>query len=147
MKSKVIYIISLIVTSWLLQFGQIWWLFVLPALLWSWIFSFDRKYLYFFAAFISIFFLWTSQAFWIDVQNTHILSQRVGTLFGGIGGYGIMVVTGLFGGAIGGLSALLGAQLRSMVTKASQDDPPGEEYLDLEDIKNLSPEDRDKDFV
>ena len=136
----------LIIISWLLQLTGIWWLFILPAIILSWIIDMKRPIHYFLWAFIGIFLLWTLQALVIDVQNNHILSQRMGTLLGGIGGYGIMIVTGLYGGLIAGLSAMLSSQLhKNYYTKTTPE--PLEEYIDLKDIQDLDADDPGKDFV
>ena len=143
--NKLIYLIVLIILSWILQFTGIWWLFILPAIGLSWVFNLKRPILYFLWAFVGIFLLWTLQALVIDVQNDRILSQRMGTLLGGIGGYGIMIVTGLYGGLIAGLAAMLSAQIRNnyfIKTKNTL-----EEYINLKDIQELDGNDTKKDFI
>jgi hypothetical protein len=65
------------------------------------------------AGFLGIFVMWGLLASWIDVQNNHILSQKIAQLLP-LGGSSIMLilVTALIGALVGGLAALSGSSLR-----------------------------------
>lgn len=66
------------------------------------------------AGFSGVFILWAGLAWWIDLQNQGILSQKVASILP-LGGntYAIIAVTGLIGGLIGGFAAMTGSFLRS----------------------------------
>ena len=68
----------------------------------------------FISGFLGIFLLWGGLAFWIDVKNNGVLSQKIAELFS-LGGSSILLilVTGFVGGLIGGFSAMSGSSLRS----------------------------------
>lgn len=65
------------------------------------------------AGFLGMFLAWGGLSFWIDWQNTSILSKQVATLFPLQGSSAaLLLITGLVGGLIGGASALSGSYLR-----------------------------------
>jgi hypothetical protein len=67
----------------------------------------------FLAGFIGIFLLWASIAFWIDVNNESILSQKVALLFP-LGGSSVLLIliTAFVGGLVGGFAAMAGSSIR-----------------------------------
>ena len=52
--------------------------------------------------------VWGSYAIWLDVANEGLLSGRIGELFAGIGSAGVLAVTVLLGGLLGGMGSLTG---------------------------------------
>ncbi|MDX1476058.1 MAG: hypothetical protein R3301_00075 [Saprospiraceae bacterium] len=64
-----------------------------------------------------IFVAWAVMAGWIDSQNHSILSQRIGTLLGGLSPVLLILVTALIGGLVGGLAGLTGAYAGNEVRK------------------------------
>ncbi|HMG68826.1 MAG TPA: hypothetical protein VK588_14105 [Chitinophagaceae bacterium] len=68
----------------------------------------------FLAGFLGVFILWGFLAWWIDMKNEHVLSQKVAQIFP-LGGssFAIILVTAFIGGLVGGLAALTGSFLRS----------------------------------
>lgn len=56
--------------------------------------------------------LWGGYAAILNAQNTGILSARIGTLFGGISGMLLVLITGLFGGVFAALGAWTGSLAR-----------------------------------
>ena len=68
------------------------------------------------AGFVSILICWGLLAFLIDTQNDSILSSRMATLFP-LGGSSalLILITGVVGAIIGGLSALSGSFLRKYI--------------------------------
>ncbi|THU32438.1 hypothetical protein FAM09_26970 [Niastella caeni] len=77
------------------------------------LFIYQKPGMAYLAGFVSILLLWALLAWWIDTQNDSILSTRMATLFP-LGGSSalLILITGLVGGIIGGLSALSGNFLR-----------------------------------
>ncbi len=57
-------------------------------------------------------FLWGGYAAILNVQNDGILSARIGTLFGGLSGGLLVLITGLFGAVFAALGAWTGALAR-----------------------------------
>ncbi len=66
----------------------------------------------FLSGFIGIFLLWGIVAFWIDVKNGSILSQKIGQLFP-LGGSSILLIliTAFVGGLVGSFAAMAGASI------------------------------------
>ncbi len=61
---------------------------------------------------IILFVIWFTYAFYLNHQNEGILSARVGVLFQGVGGFNLIIISGIIGAIIGGLSALTGSLFR-----------------------------------
>lgn len=68
----------------------------------------------FLAGFLGVFILWTFLAWWIDIKNEHILSQKIAGIFP-LGGssFAIILITALIGALVGGFAALSGSYLRN----------------------------------
>ncbi len=67
----------------------------------------------FLAGFLGIFLLWSVLAFWIDTQNSSILSHRIAQLFPLNGSSVLLIlVTALVGGLVAGFAAMAGTSLR-----------------------------------
>ncbi|MDB5196467.1 MAG: hypothetical protein JWP88_838 [Flaviaesturariibacter sp.] len=67
----------------------------------------------FLAGFAGIFLLWAILAFWIDVQNNHVLSQKIAQLFKlGNASVLLILITALIGALVGGFAAMSGSSLR-----------------------------------
>lgn len=77
------------------------------------VFIYQKPGMAYLAGFLSILLLWVLLAWWIDAQNDSILSKRIATLFP-LGGSSFMLIliTGIVGAIVGGLSALSGNFLR-----------------------------------
>ncbi|HNA95664.1 MAG: hypothetical protein IT248_05765 [Chitinophagaceae bacterium] len=67
----------------------------------------------FLSGFLGLFLLWGGLAFWIDMKNDHILSQKIAAILP-LGGNSILLilVTALVGGLVAGFAALSGSFLR-----------------------------------
>ena len=65
------------------------------------------------SGFLGIFLLWAGLAWWIDIKNQSILSQKVATLFP-LGGSVLMLVliTAFIGALVAGFAALTGSFIR-----------------------------------
>lgn len=68
----------------------------------------------FLSGFLGLFLLWGVLAFWIDMKNDHILSQKIAAILP-LGGNSILLilVTALVGGLVAGFAALSGSFLRA----------------------------------
>jgi hypothetical protein len=63
----------------------------------------------FLAGFLALFLLWAGWAFWIDLENNSILSERVIRLFPlPHNSLSLILLTGFFGGLINGMAMLTG---------------------------------------
>ena len=68
------------------------------------------------AGFVGIFLLWSIVAFWIDVKNGSLLSQKVAQLFSlGSSSVLLILITALLGAMVGGFAALTGGSLRRIL--------------------------------
>jgi hypothetical protein len=74
----------------------------------------------FVAGFLGVFTAWAITAGWIDVQNSSILSQRIGSLFGNIPPIMLIIVTGFLGGILGGVSGLSGCTISKWLLTEKQ---------------------------
>ncbi len=63
--------------------------------------------------FLAGFILWACVAFYLDVENRHLLSSKLGPLFGGLTGLSLSAIGGLIGGLLASLGSLLGSSLRN----------------------------------
>jgi hypothetical protein len=67
--------------------------------------------------FTSIALLWMGAATLIDVHTNSILSVKIAPLLGFQSSTLLILLTGLVGGIVGGLGALSGQQLRTLLTR------------------------------
>jgi hypothetical protein len=70
----------------------------------------------FIAGFVAMFGLWFGLAMFLDVQNGHLLTERIAQLFKMPANY-LPYITGLIGGIIGGMGSLTGNLFRSLFTE------------------------------
>lgn len=68
----------------------------------------------FLSGFLGVFILWAGLAWWIDIKNNSVLSQKVASILP-LGGstWALILVTGFIGGLVGGFAALSGSYLRT----------------------------------
>lgn len=68
----------------------------------------------FLSGFLGVFVLWAGLAWWIDMKNNSVLSQKVASILP-LGGsaWALILVTGFIGGLVGGFAALAGCYLRT----------------------------------
>lgn len=80
----------------------------------------QRAWKAFAAGFAGMFLLWGGMAFFIDAQNNHVLSQKVGAvLMLGNSPIALVLVTALIGALISGFGALTGSYARNLKGKAA----------------------------
>jgi len=96
-------------------FGQLfapWWIIAIIPFLIEITFPGNKSFA-FFPGFYGIFLLWAGYAFWMDHQTGSILSSRIALLFHlPPWPLAVVLLTGLLGGILGGLSSLSGNYLR-----------------------------------
>ena len=67
----------------------------------------------FIAGFAGIFLFWGILAFWIDIKNEGILSNKIASILPLAGSSVLLIlVTGFVGGLVGGFAAMSGSSLR-----------------------------------
>jgi hypothetical protein len=60
-----------------------------------------------------LFILWAAQSYYIDAQNSHLLSTKVASILPLGGSYAaVIIVTAFIGGLVAGLGALTGSFAR-----------------------------------
>lgn len=71
----------------------------------------------FLSGFLGLFLLWSGLAWWIDMKNNGVLSEKIATVLP-LGGNSILliIITGVIGGLVAGLAAMSGSYLRSTKT-------------------------------
>jgi hypothetical protein len=86
-----------------------WWGFAITSLLVGLAIR-QKPWQSFLAAFTGMFLLWVILAFLKDVPNDHLLSTKVAQILPLKGSYILLIlITGIIGGLVGGLSALIGS--------------------------------------
>ncbi len=103
-----IFVLSIILVSFFAQLYLSWWSIALIAAL-AGVWSGYSPIRSFSMGFLAIFLLWAGYAFWLDMGNESILSEKLKELFGGVPGALLILITGVIGGLVGGLGALTGS--------------------------------------
>ncbi len=96
--------------------GMPWWCMALVGAVAALLFP-QRPALSFSTAFSAGTLLWYASAFVLNTRNAGLLSAQTGSLFLGLKGFHLLLLTGLLGGTITGLGALTGALLRRLFAK------------------------------
>lgn len=99
----------IIVIGGLTQLFLPWWAIVIVAAIVGFLFKFENSIWSFIAGFLAVLLLWSGYATYLDIGNAHILSERMGNLFGNISSGSVILLTGLIGGLVGGFFAMTGA--------------------------------------
>ncbi len=68
----------------------------------------------FFMGFLGAALLWGVYTFFVNMQNEGTLASKIGELFGNMSPIGLILITALLGGFIGGMGALTGQLGRSL---------------------------------
>ena len=104
----------IIASAFLVELFLPWWSLLIVCAIVCFLFRLNYG-LGFLAGFLGIAILWAAVAIWIDVKNQSILSEQIGTLFGGISSMGIIAITAFLGGLIGGMGSLVGISARKVI--------------------------------
>ncbi len=94
-----------------------WWSIVPAAGLAGYFFKFKNSWISFFAGFVAVTLLWGGYAEVLNYSNDGILAAKMGDLFGGLNGIGMLVITAFVGGIFGGLGAMCGNLGRKITEK------------------------------
>ncbi|MCS6927978.1 MAG: hypothetical protein NZM43_00625 [Saprospiraceae bacterium] len=98
--------------------GMPWWSTAVAGALAGW-FRAKSNNQSFWGGFAGGLLLWFLFAFVRDLENDGLLAQRIGALFGGVSRWGILGLTALMGGLLGGFGALTGYRGRVWVSPES----------------------------
>ena len=91
-----------------------WWSFAITSLIVA-LTVHQRPWKAFVTGFAGMFILWGGLAFFIDMQNEHILSQKVANILPLGGSVDLLIViTALVGGLVSGFAALAGSYARKL---------------------------------
>lgn len=72
----------------------------------------------FLSGFLGVFFLWAGLAWWMDMKNNGILSQKIAQILPLSGNsYLLILITGVAGGLVAGFAAMSGSYLRASSKK------------------------------
>lgn len=108
-------IISIILLGGIAQLFLPWWSLVVITFLVAFAFRLNA-WGGFFAGFLGIFLLWAIYAFFLNQANEGLLASRMGDLFSLPGGaLGVLIISALVGGLLGGLGAVTGTFGRELL--------------------------------
>lgn len=103
----------LILTSFLLNMILPWWSIAIPGLILGYQFHPDSGKA-FSTGFLALFVLWSAQALYVHILNDGILATRIAEMLKVQYPWVVILITGLLGGLVSGLSTLTG----SLISKA-----------------------------
>lgn len=104
----IVAIIAIGILSYISQSFGPWWTGVLVAFLMTAVVQI-KPGTAFLAGFIGLGLAWGVAAGIADVENSGILSARIGEMFGGLPGWSLVPITAIIGALLGGLAGLSGA--------------------------------------
>jgi hypothetical protein len=111
MMKSLSWIIALVITVLIAMWALPWWGIVIPGLAMGY-FSPLKPFKTFLLGLGTVFVIYLIVVVWIDSNNDGILSNRIGILFSNIGGKGVIVISSLLGGLLGGGATATGSSLR-----------------------------------
>jgi hypothetical protein len=90
-----------------------WWLFAIVAFLVAMLVH-QKTWKAFLSGFLALFLLWGGLAFWIDIKNESILSEKIASVLP-LGGSSLLLIltTGFIGALVAGFAAMSGSYFRS----------------------------------
>ncbi len=103
--------------SFILQIFLPWWVIGISAMIIPIFNKIDNKLNAFIGGFSSISCLWMIYAATIDVQTNSIISSKIAPMFGFSSSILLVILTGLFGGIVGGSCAISGYLIREIYEK------------------------------
>jgi len=115
MKNFLISIFLIIAIGFPLQLLLPWWSIAMLTIAVGFLIKFDNSLWSFIAGFLAVLLLWSGYAAYLDMSNAHILSQKMGNLFGNISSGGVIALTGIIGGLVGGFFAMTGTLGRKLI--------------------------------
>ena len=108
MKNFIISTLLIIGIGYLIQSYFPWWTVVILAVIIGFIIKPTNGFWGYITGFVAVALLWGMYAGYLDAQNAHILSTKMGNLFGALSSFSMILLTSLIGGIIGGLGTLTG---------------------------------------
>lgn len=93
-----------------------WWIIMVIAFISAFIMN-QKPIIILFFGLLAGFLLWGGVAFYLDIENHHLLSGRIGDLLGGLNSNVLIIITGILGGIIAGLSSFAGGSLRRTISQ------------------------------
>lgn len=106
-------IVAIIVLGYILQMVTPWWGIVLAVVIVTFVLN-KNYWTSFVVGFIAVFLFWGGFALIKDLANESLLSSQVGELLSGLPSIGLVAITGVLGGLLGGLSGMLGYSAREL---------------------------------
>jgi hypothetical protein len=100
----------ILVSTFLIQFVLPWWCIIFPAFF-AGIILVSSNEEAFFSGFLAVSLIWWLYTIFLSILNNGILLDRLSVLFP-VPGWAMIVIGGLIGGLVAGLSALCGYQIR-----------------------------------
>lgn len=110
----IISIVAIIVLGYIMQLVTPWWGIALAVMIVTYLLN-KNYWTSFLVGFLAVFLLWGGFAFIKDVSNGSILSSQVGDLLQGLPSIALVLLTGVIGGLVGGLSGMLGQSARELI--------------------------------
>ena len=107
MRNALLILLFIVALSLPAFWGLPWWALALIGIVAGWWFRSSAR-AGFLGGFLAGFLLWGGLSFFYNWSNDGILSARIGALFQGIGSGTLILITGLIGGLLAGLSVLSG---------------------------------------
>lgn len=107
-------IIAIIILGYIIQFVTPWWGVALATMLVTFLLN-KNYWVSFIVGFFAVFLLWGGFALIKDLANESLLSAQVGDLLQGLPSIALIVLTGIIGGLLGGLSGLVGHSARELI--------------------------------
>jgi hypothetical protein len=104
----------ILIASFLLQLVLPWWIIVIIAFVTCGIIGKTGK-VALWHPFFAILILWTGMALFKTIPNDNLLVNRIAQLFGLRGWWWILIVTGIIGGFVAGISGFCGYHFRKAV--------------------------------
>ena len=111
MKKYLLYFILILVLAAIVQLFLPWWSMPLLAIILAYTLN-VKPAPAFLGGFLAAALLWGAYALYINMANDGIMSNRIGQLFGGLGGNVMVIISAVFGGVFTGLAGLVGSQCR-----------------------------------
>lgn len=108
--------IIVIIFSFILQQFLPWWSIAIAGFLYGIIFHHTNT-IAFLNGFFGVFVLWTGMALYIYFINDGILARRLAAMLYLSHGLPVVILTGITGGIIAGMAALLGKMLQTIILK------------------------------
>lgn len=114
MKDIIFGIIAIVLLGYIVHLFTPWWSIVVVAGIVGLIFSKNAGFSFLYG-FVGVLLLWGLTAFFLDAANESILSIRMGKIIGDLSSGGMIGVTALIGGLLGGLGAMTGTLGRKLL--------------------------------